>query len=70
MPKTTNITAAGNAPRLTKLERFVANNPDMPFEVMAGQLNRTPGAMERAYDRLEKKLKTYRAEVIAAGGAE
>ena len=41
--------------KLTKLERFIADNPDMDFEVMAGQLNRTPGAIERASDRISTK---------------
>ena len=49
---------------LTKLEQFVADNPNLTFEAMAGQLNRTPRAMEAAFDRLEKKRKA-----AAAGNA-
>lgn len=41
---------------LTKLEVFIINHPDLTFEEMATQLNRTPAAIERAYDRAQKKL--------------
>lgn len=41
--------------KLTKLERFVKANPDMPFDVMATQLNRTWTACEAASDRLLAK---------------
>lgn len=41
--------------KLTKLEQYVADHPNTTFQTMASQLNRTPGAMERAYDRLQAK---------------
>ena len=42
---------------LTKLEKFVLRHPDMDFNEMANQLNRTVGACDRACDRAHKKLK-------------
>ena len=41
--------------KLTKLERFMHNNPDMEFAQMSRQLNRTLTAIENTYDRLQKK---------------
>jgi len=48
--------------RTTKLERFVWMNPEMSFENMAAQLNRTPAAMEKAFDRLERKRRIHLGE--------
>lgn len=41
--------------KLTKLELFMTKNPNMSFDAMAGQLNRTVAEMERVYNRLRKK---------------
>lgn len=51
--------------KLTKLEKFVNDNPNMSFADMATQLNRTISTMERAYDRLEKKRKGIDTHVCA-----
>ena len=47
--------------KFTKLELFVRDHPDMPFDVMATQLNRTYGQCERACDRLHLKQKKQAA---------
>lgn len=44
---------------LTKLEKFMHDNPNMEFVEMARQLNRTVTAMENTYERLEAKRKVY-----------
>jgi hypothetical protein len=41
--------------KLTKRERFMDANPDMLFTDMATQLNLSLSAIERTYDRLQKK---------------
>jgi hypothetical protein len=43
--------------RLTKLEQFVQDHPYTTWEEMAFQMNTTPAAVVRAFDRLEKKMK-------------
>lgn len=55
-----------NEVRLTKLEKFVLRNPDMQFDVMASQLNRSYGTMERACDRALKKTHGMTPEQIQA----
>lgn len=44
---------------LTRLERAIHDNPNTLFEVLADRFNTTPGAMERAYDRYEKKRSAH-----------
>lgn len=42
---------------MTKLEKFVWNNPHADFAQLATQLNRTVSSIENAYDRASKKNK-------------
>lgn len=41
--------------KMTKLEKFVWDNPHVDFAVLASQTNRTVSSIERAYDRAKKK---------------
>lgn len=44
--------------KLTKLEQFIAEASDaLTFDQIAAQLNRTPRAIEQAYERMERKRK-------------
>lgn len=65
-PNETTQTGGDTVPRvlqlhLTKLEQYVLHHANDTFEKMAADLNRTPGTMGRAYDRLRKAEKRAEA---------
>lgn len=49
--------------KLTKLELFIQQNPNMAFDTMATQLNRSYASIERTYERLAKKRRIAQTAV-------
>lgn len=52
-----------NSYKLTKREQFIADNQDLTFANMAVQLNTSPYALERSYERM--RLKQRKAKALA-----
>ena len=52
--------------KLTKLEQFVADHPDIKFESIATMLNRSVVEIERAYLRYVRKADARKLELARA----